>query len=111
MTHLGRLDAQIKIRGHRVELGEIEAAVRSALAADGVVAVPWPVGEAGVEGVEVFVEGEARDVESLRAAVAATIPDYMVPTRFHFRERLPLNANGKFDRQAMAVLLREGGVR
>jgi acyl-coenzyme A synthetase/AMP-(fatty) acid ligase len=108
LTHLGRMDSQIKIRGHRVELGEIEAAVRNACGLDAVVALGWPVTENGYEGVEVFVEGGGGDVDLLRRAVALALPDYMVPRRFHFLESLPLNANSKFDRRAMAKLLEEG---
>jgi acyl-CoA synthetase (AMP-forming)/AMP-acid ligase II len=108
LTHLGRMDSQIKIRGHRVELGEIEAVVRAACGLDGVVAVPLPVTENGCDGVEVFIQSEREDVESLREAVAEKLPDYMVPRRFHFLERLPLNVNGKFDRKALAERLKEG---
>jgi amino acid adenylation domain-containing protein len=105
MTHLGRMDSQIKLRGYRVELGEIESAVRDACGRDGVVAVPWPVTENGYEGIEVFVEAEPLDVVALRADIASRLPDYMVPRRFHFLDRLPLNVNGKFDRKALAACL------
>ncbi len=109
MTHLGRMDSQIKIRGHRVELGEIEATVRDACQRDGVVAVPWPVTENGCDGVEVFVEAEPLAVGPLRDSIAARLPDYMVPRRFHFLDRLPLNVNGKFDRKALAERLQSEG--
>ena len=105
MTHLGRLDSQIKLRGHRVELGEIESAVRDACGRDGVVAVPWPVTENGYEGIELFVEGEAMDLVALRGDLASRLPEYMVPRRFHFLDRLPVNVNGKFDRKALARCL------
>ena len=105
MTHLGRIDSQIKLRGHRVELGEIEAAVRDACKRDGIVAVPWPITENGYEGIEVFVEAEPLDVVALRGDIASKLPDYMVPRRFHFLDRLPLNVNGKFDRKALAARL------
>jgi amino acid adenylation domain-containing protein len=108
MTHLGRVDFQVKIRGHRVELGEIEAVVRAATGLDGVVAVGWPRRESGFDGVEVFVEGEHRDLDTLRATISTTLPDYMVPRRFHFMDRLPQNANSKFDRVALMKLLEEG---
>lgn len=107
LTHLGRMDSQIKIRGHRVELGEIEATVREACGIDGVVAVAWPVTDQGCDGIEVFVQGEQMEVALLRVAVAETLPDYMVPRRFHFVDQLPLNVNGKFDRHALAERLEE----
>jgi amino acid adenylation domain-containing protein len=105
LTHLGRMDSQIKIRGYRVELGEIEEVVRSMSGLDGVVAIPWPVTENGCEGVQVFLQGEAQDVDALRAAVASRLPGYMVPNRFYFMENLPLNVNGKFDRNELAASL------
>jgi amino acid adenylation domain-containing protein len=106
MTHLGRLDFQVKILGHRVELGEIEAIVRAATGLDGTVAVGWPPTASGYGGVEVFVEGTASDPEAVRRSVASQLPDYMVPRRFHFMRQLPRNVNGKFDRKAILTLLK-----
>jgi acyl-CoA synthetase (AMP-forming)/AMP-acid ligase II len=108
LTHLGRIDFQVKILGHRVELGEVEAAVRKACGLDGVLAVGWPATPSGYGGVEVFIEGEAKDKDRLRSDVAADLPDYMVPRRFHFMGSLPRNVNNKFDRKAMVKLLEEG---
>jgi amino acid adenylation domain-containing protein len=108
LTHLGRTDFQVKILGHRVELGEIEVAVRKACGADGVIAVGWPASASGFGGVEVFIEGPNIDVDQIRKAVAAELPDYMVPRRLHFLARLPRNVNGKFDRKAMSKMLEDG---
>ncbi len=108
LTHLGRIDFQVKILGHRVELGEIEAVVRQACGLDGVLAVGWPATPSGYGGVEVFVEGEAKDLDGLRSRVASELPDYMVPRRFHFMGRLPRNVNNKFDRKAVVKLLEQG---
>lgn len=108
LTHLGRIDFQVKILGHRVELGEIEAVVRKACGLDGVLAVGWPTTPSGYGGAEVFIEGEAKDKDGLRSIVASELPDYMVPKRFHFMDRLPRNVNNKFDRKAMLKLLEEG---
>src|ERR1700676_4213725 len=108
LTHLGRIDSQIKIFGHRVELGEVESRVRKACGFDGVVAVGWPKTDSGFGGVEVFIEGQESALEKLRASVARDLPEYMVPRRFHFMDRLPRNANNKYDRKAMQKLLEEG---
>jgi amino acid adenylation domain-containing protein len=108
LTHLGRIDFQVKILGHRVELGEIEAAVRKACGLDGVLAIGWPATPSGFGGVEVFIEGETKDLDGLRSTVASGLPDYMVPRRFHFMGRLPRNVNNKFDRKAVIKLLEEG---
>ncbi len=112
LTHLGRVDFQVKILGHRVELGEIESVVRDNCGFDGVVAVGWPPCPTGYGGVEVFVEGTPEQkpqvIDSLKNAAAAKLPDYMVPRRFHFLPELPRNVNNKFDRKAILQLLEKG---
>ena len=108
LTHLGRTDFQVKVLGHRVELGEIEAVVRKATGYDGVVAVGWPVTPSGCGGIEVFIEGQGDSKNGLHSAVASELPEYMVPRRFHFLNTLPRNVNNKFDRKAMLKLLQEG---
>ena len=108
LTHLGRTDFQVKVLGHRVELGEIEAVVRKISGLDGVIAVGWPVTSSGCGGIEVFLEGEVKNKDVLRNAVASTLPEYMVPRRFHCMGRLPRNVNDKFDRKAMLKSLEEG---
>lgn len=108
LTHLGRVDFQVKILGHRVELGEIEAMVREVCGLDGVVALGWPRNDSGFGGIEVFIEGAFADKERLRKEVSKGLPDYMVPGRFHILDKLPRNANGKYDRGAMSKLLAEG---
>jgi len=105
LTHLGRMDSQVKIQGHRVELGEVEAVVRQATGRDGVVAIGWPATSSGYGGIEVFIEGQSVDVDRLRSAVASRVPDYMVPKRWHVLSRLPRNVNGKFDRKALLAIL------
>lgn len=108
LKHLGRIDSQVKIFGHRVELGEVEAKVRDACKMDGVVAVGWPKTDSGFGGIEIFIEGRESGLEELRKTVSADLPEYMVPRRFHFMERLPRNANNKYDRKAMQKFLEEG---
>jgi amino acid adenylation domain-containing protein len=108
LTHLGRTDFQVKVLGHRVELGEIEAVVRRISGLDGVIAVGWPVTPSGCGGTEVFLEGKTQNKDTLRESVASALPEYMVPRRFHFMDRLPRNVNEKFDRNAMLGLLKEG---
>lgn len=106
MTHLGRVDHQVKILGHRVELGEIEAVLRDCAQLDGVVAIGWPVTLSGFGGVEAFVESPSVPPD-LYERVAARLPDYMAPRRIHALERLPRNSNGKYDRIALAKTLEE----
>jgi amino acid adenylation domain-containing protein len=108
LTHLGRTDFQVKVLGHRVELGEIEAVVRKISGLDGVIAVGWPVTSRGCDGIEVFLEGEVKERDVLRNAVASALPEYMVPRRFHYMDKLPRNVNDKFDRKAMLKSLEVG---
>lgn len=108
-THLGRTDFQVKVLGHRVELGEIEAVVRETCGSDGVVALGWPATSSGYGGIEVFIEGDDNaDRRGVRDTLAARLPGYMVPTRLHFMRTLPRNVNNKLDRKAMARLLEAG---
>ena len=99
------MDSQVKIQGHRVELGEVEAVVRQTSGRDGVVAIGWPATLSGYGGIEVFIEGQSVDVDRLRSAVASRVPDYMVPKMWHVLSRLPRNVNGKFDRRALLAIL------
>ena len=105
LAYLGRLDHQIKVMGHRVELGEVEAALRELSGVDAAVAVGWPRTESGADGLVAFLGEPETDVEALRGALAERLPDYMVPRRFELLPALPLNSNGKFDRRAMLDLL------
>ncbi len=102
----GRSDQQIKLRGYRVELGEIEAALRRASGANVAIAVPWPLSPSGsAEGIVAFVTPTGIDAATLRTAIAAALPSYMTPREIRFLERFPLNANGKVDRKALAASL------
>jgi amino acid adenylation domain-containing protein len=103
LAFLGRLDSQIKVLGHRVELEEIEAIIREVAAADAI-AVGWPRTETGAAGIVAIVAG-AVDTAELRRQLAGRLPDYMVPRAIHIVSELPLNANGKRDRRAAAAML------
>ena len=105
IVYLGRMDNQIKILGHRVELGEIEAALRQASGVDGVVALGWPVSPSGADAIEAFLQTDTIDTTGLLDAVKSRLPSYMVPRAVHTLPRFPLNANGKFDRKALPALL------
>ncbi|MFJ4712060.1 amino acid adenylation domain-containing protein [Streptomyces sp. NPDC088785] len=104
LEYLGRIDDQVKIRGHRVELGEIEAAlVATGLVRQAVVAVRagQPVGYV-VAGPEDGPAGDtAVDPAALKAALAPTLPEYMIPAAFVALDGVPLTANGKVDRKAL----------
>lgn len=105
MVYLGRMDNQIKIQGYRVELGEIEAALREEAAVDLAVALGWPRTAAGADGVVAFVPGEGLDVSGIEARLKARLPTYMAPREVRCIGELPLNANGKVDRNALLGIL------
>ena len=99
MHYLGRLDQQIKIRGYRVEIQEIEAVLRRICRTDHAVAVPYLGTSGAPEGVVAYVSGtEAVDHETALNACREVLPDYMIPRQLHWVAEIPLNANGKIDR-------------
>ncbi len=103
---LGRKDEQIKIRGFRVELEEVERALCTLPEVAAGVVVPQGAGSNRAILVAYVVPGDSRkkpDRELLGATLAQHLPEYMVPTRWVFLEALPLTANGKVDRRALAV--------
>src|SRR4026207_1979540 len=101
---LGRLDSQVKVLGHRVELGEVEAVVRNLCGVAGVVAVAWP-NSSNTDGIELFLEAQKLDTELLMKQLKTKLPNYMVPRRIRTLARLPLNPNGKYDRKTLAGIL------
>jgi amino acid adenylation domain-containing protein len=107
LLYLGRLDNQIKVLGHRVELGEVEAAIRDETGVDAVAAVGWPRLPTGAAGIAAFVADLQLDVAALRERLGARLPGYMVPRELRLLAELPLNANGKWDRGALIRLLEE----
>ena len=105
LSFLGRLDHQIKVLGHRVELGEVEAALREEAGVDAAIAIGWPPSDSGAAGIVAFVAEPGLDSAALREALARRLPDYMVPRRIELLDRMPVDANGKFDRKALRSLL------
>jgi D-alanine--poly(phosphoribitol) ligase subunit 1 len=100
--YLGRIDRQTKIRGYRVELLEIEGALRSASGCEVVAAVPWPLlGDGVAEGVVGYVMGTMTNADDIRAALSRALPDYMVPSRILAVGEMPFNSNGKVDHKAL----------
>ncbi|MEU1010710.1 amino acid adenylation domain-containing protein [Streptomyces sp. NPDC005890] len=104
LSFIGRRDGQVKIRGHRVEPAEVEAAlgdlpsVRAAAAA----VHPGPDGHKRLTGYVVLEPGHGPlDVTALREQLRRRVPDYLVPGAWVELPALPLTANGKIDRAAL----------
>ncbi|MYW14396.1 amino acid adenylation domain-containing protein [Streptomyces sp. SID2955] len=102
LEFLGRRDNQVKIRGFRIEIGEIEnTLLRVDGVRDGAVVVVERGG--GNKHLIAFHSGKRHQPDVLREALAAALPAYMVPSAFHWRDALPLTANGKIDRKALTA--------
>ncbi|MGI5532582.1 amino acid adenylation domain-containing protein [Streptomyces syringium] len=103
LEYLGRIDGQVKVRGNRVELGEVQDAlarvpgVREAAVADHVSAGRGTY----LVGYYVTEDGRALDGAGLRGQLAGQLPEFMIPARFVHLDRLPLSPNGKLDRRLL----------
>jgi amino acid adenylation domain-containing protein len=99
----GRLDHQVKIRGHRVELEEVEAELRKhpKVRQAVVVALPDAGGESRLVGYAAAGPGQELTHGELRSHLRRSLPDYMVPSAFVTLERLPLLPGGKIDRRSL----------
>jgi len=98
----GRTDDQVKIRGYRIEPGEVEAALA---AQPGVTGAAVVVRDDPVRGKRLvaYVSPARLDLAPIRDALAARLPDYMMPAGLAALEALPLTPNGKVDRRALAA--------
>jgi amino acid adenylation domain-containing protein len=105
LEHLGRVDHQVKVRGHRIELGEIEARILGCPGvARAVVAVrEGSPGEKSLAAYVVPVEGAALAMETVREHLRKALPAYMLPAAFMRLDALPLLPNGKVDRRALPM--------
>jgi acyl carrier protein len=108
LEFLGRADFQVKLRGFRIEIGEIEAALESQAGVAQAVVGAWEFKPEGtiiedkrLVAYIVSKAGAELKIANLRAALAAVLPEHMVPSNFVVLDSLPLTANGKIDRNAL----------
>ncbi|UGT59956.1 non-ribosomal peptide synthetase [Nocardia asteroides] len=101
---VGRADDQVKVRGHRIELGEVQAAIAAhpAVGHCAVVAVGDPARGTTLAAYLVPAgNGMVLEPEQVRARAAVSLPEYMLPSSFTVLERIPLTEHGKLDRAAL----------
>ncbi|WP_433374781.1 AMP-binding protein [Streptosporangium sp. CA-115845] len=108
MVCLGRLDHQVKLGGHRIEPGEVEAVLSRHPAVADVLVVPLTAPDGDVDLVAVYT-GSQVHTDELAELVRTALPSYMLPRRFRWVSRFPLTENGKVDRRALADLLTQAG--
>ncbi|WP_308409020.1 non-ribosomal peptide synthetase [Streptomyces sp. AC558_RSS880] len=107
LEFLGRVDHQVKLRGHRIELGEVEAAAAGRSDVSGCVALV--TGQpAQLALVAAGTPTEKPTETDLRDSLTQRLPAYMVPSRIEIVDALPLTANGKPDRKKAAALVEAG---
>ena len=107
LEFLGRQDAQVKIRGFRIEIGDIENAL---LHVDGVSSGAVVINEHanGSKQLIAFYSGANHTgVDLMEDTLGQALPEYMVPSVFHWQETLPLTANGKIDKKRLTLLAAE----
>jgi D-alanine--poly(phosphoribitol) ligase subunit 1 len=102
----GRADRQVKIRGHRIELQEIETVIRAISGSEMVAVVPWPVMENGLPlGLVGLINSPQMTTSAVLQECRRKLPDYMIPSELHELHERPLNANGKTDYRALRSIL------
>lgn len=98
---LGRIDNQVKMRGARVELEEVEFHLRRAARQDDVCVVAWPVVDGVAGGLAAFIGGACPDTQALAAALRESLPAFMVPRTIRCLPTLPRTGSGKVDRKQL----------
>jgi len=105
--YVGRIDHQVKIRGYRVEMAEIEYVVKKISKAENAVAIPFPINNNIAEGIICFLETKKLiDIALVLSKAGNLLPDYMIPKEIIVLASLPININGKVDRNALINLLK-----
>jgi acyl-CoA synthetase (AMP-forming)/AMP-acid ligase II len=104
---LGRIDNQVKVMGHRVELEDVEAHLRAVCGTDAAAAIAWPVENGIALGIVAFVCGAKLAPPDIRERLRDRVPSYMLPRQVFVLDSLPLSTHGKIDRKALQSMVGE----
>ncbi|MCV7228691.1 amino acid adenylation domain-containing protein [Mycolicibacterium komossense] len=104
LEYLGRIDRQVKIRGNRVEPGEVEQAISRIPGVTDAVVVAEHTPSRGTHLAAFYVAPAGPDTPGLRASLAQLVPDFMVPAQFWHVDEIPVTSSGKADRTALMAL-------
>lgn len=107
---LGRMDHQIKVLGHRVELEEVDTYLRKVTNNGMAATVAWPSQEGVAQGLVGFVQADEIDANAIKISMKQLLPTYMVPSRIIAVSQLPLNQSGKIDRNALFNMLQNNSI-
>ncbi|MFD4356170.1 amino acid adenylation domain-containing protein [Nocardia sp. NPDC058518] len=107
LEYLGRIDRQVKIRGNRVELGEVENALAALPGITAATVIDRQAPDRGTYLSAYCVAASAPEPAALRAALAKTLPEFMIPSLFVRVHAIPLTPSGKTDRAALAAISAE----
>ena len=102
---VGRADNQVKVRGYRVEMGEIEIVLRSAPGVHDAVVFLEPSGHDLAAAIVCETAQDEPNEDVLRDYLSRRLPSYMIPARIHTLPEFPLNPNGKIERRAVRDML------
>jgi amino acid adenylation domain-containing protein len=106
LNYLGRLDNQVQILGNRVELQEVDCILKRASNSEMVVSLAWPIKNGVAEKIVSFIAAsEKQEKAKILKYCRNTLPPYMVPQDIIFLDKIPLNDNGKFDKQKLIHIL------
>ncbi len=109
LNYLGRLDNQVQILGNRVELQEVDCILKKAAGTEMVISLAWPVRDGIAEKIVAFIaECDEQKRPQILEYCKNALPPYMVPHDVIFIDSIPLNDNGKFDKQNLLQILLQG---
>jgi len=106
LNYLGRLDNQVQILGNRVELQEVDCILKKASNSEMVISLAWPIKDGMAEKIVSFIaESEEQEKTKILEYCRNRLPPYMIPKDIFFIDKIPLNDNGKFDKQKLIHIL------